>query len=127
LLQSRGKAFADIISRFDSTFAEEVIYSTYNSNHINRYFSEDCQIIFQDSGLNIEKYQITLPREPSPEIQAALESRYPGHKQFSNNGIYAILQKPETGLVTFLFVMPTLGKWINLESCTYPSVGKETV
>ena len=64
-----------------------MIYNTYNSNHINRYFSEDYQIIF--------------PRNPSPEIQAALESRFPGYKQFSNNGIYAILRKPETGVVIF--------------------------
>ena len=78
-----------------------MIYNTYNSNHINRYFSEDYQIIFEDSGFNIEEYQITLPRNPSPEIQAALESRFPGYKQFGNNGIYAILRKPETGVVIF--------------------------
>jgi SAM-dependent methyltransferase len=35
LLQSRSQLFADIKSRFDGTFAEEVIYNTYNSNHIN--------------------------------------------------------------------------------------------
>ena len=87
LVQTRNQTFADIKNRFDSTFAEEVIYNTYNSNHINRYFSED--------------YQITFPRNPSPEIQAALESRFPGYKQFGNNGIYAILRKPETGVVIF--------------------------
>ena len=101
LLQTRNQTFANIKNRFDSTFAEEVIYNTYNSNHINRYFSEDYQIIFEDSGFNIEEYQITFPRNPSPEIQAALESRFPGYKQFGNNGIYAILRKPETSVVIF--------------------------
>ena len=101
LLQTRIQTFADIKNRFDSAFAEEVIYNTYNSNHINRYFSEDYQIIFEDSGFNIEEYQITFPRNPSPEIQAALESRFPGYKQFGNNGIYAILRKPETSVVIF--------------------------
>ena len=35
------------------------------------------------------------------EIQAAPEQRFPGYRQFGNNGIYAILQKPRTGIVTF--------------------------
>ena len=64
-----------------------MIYNTYNSDHINHYFFED--------------YQITFPRNPSPEIQAALELRFPGYKQFGNNCIYAILRKPETGVVIF--------------------------
>ena len=101
LLQSRSHTFADIRSRFDSAFAEEVIYSTYNSNHINRYFSEDYRTIFDDSGFEVFEYQITFPRNPSAEIQATLESRFPGYNQFGNNGIYAILKKPGIGIVTF--------------------------
>ena len=47
------------------------------------------------------EYQITFPRNPTAEIQFALESRFPGYTQFGNNGIYAILQKPGAGVVTF--------------------------
>lgn len=101
LLQSRAEAFADIRSRFDSSFAEEVVYNTYNSNHINRYFSEDYQLFFEASSFDVVECQITFPRDPSAKIQAALESRYPGYKQFGNNGIYAILQKPGDGFVVF--------------------------
>ncbi|MCP9775656.1 methyltransferase domain-containing protein [Cyanobium sp. WAJ14-Wanaka] len=101
LLQSRAATFTDIASRFDREFAEEVIYNTYNSNHINRYFSEDYWVVFEASGFLIEEYQITFPRNPSPEIQSALEGIYPGYKQFGNNGIYAILQKPSASVVTF--------------------------
>jgi len=101
LLQSRSQTFADIRSRFDRAFAEEVIYNTYNSNHINRYFSEDYRVIFDESGFQVLEFQITFPRNPTPEIQAALESRYPGYKQFGNNGIYAILQKPGADVVIF--------------------------
>lgn len=96
LLQSRSQTYADISNRFDKQFAEEVIYNTFNSTHINRYFSEDYFAIFNNSGFDILNYLITFPRNPDPKTQQALETRYPGYKQFGNNGIYAILQKPQT-------------------------------
>jgi SAM-dependent methyltransferase len=101
LLQSRSQTYIDIRNRFDAPFAEEVIYNTYNSNHINRYFSEDYRVIFDDSEFDIVEYQLTFPRYPSPELQAVLESRFLGYTQFGNNGIYAILQKPGVNVVTF--------------------------
>jgi len=103
LLQSRRQTFGDISKRFDADFAEEVIYNTYNSNHINRYFSEDYRTIFEASGFNIIDYQHTFPKKPSTEIQLVLEKRYPDYKEFGNNGIYAIMQKSDAGLKT-LFV-----------------------
>ncbi|CAK22511.1 bifunctional 2-polyprenyl-6-hydroxyphenol methylase/3-demethylubiquinol 3-O-methyltransferase UbiG [Synechococcus sp. CS-197] len=96
LLQSRSQTYADISNRFDKQFAEEVIYNTYNSNHINRYFSEDYFTIFNNSGFSILEYQTTFHRHPDQQTQQTLETRYPGYKQFANNGIYAILQKPQT-------------------------------
>lgn len=96
LLQSRAQTYYDISQRFDKVFAEEVIYNTYNSNHINRYFSEDYFTVFSGSDFNILTYQITFPNNPTPQIQQVLEAKYPGYKQFGNNGIYAILQKPQT-------------------------------
>jgi SAM-dependent methyltransferase len=101
LLQSRAQTYIDIRDRFDAPFAEDVIYNTYNSNHINRYFSEDYRVIFDGSGFDVVEYQITFPRNPAAELQAALESRFPGYTQFGNNGIYAILQKPGVDVVTF--------------------------
>jgi SAM-dependent methyltransferase len=94
LLQSRSQTYMDISTRFDCSFAEEVIYYTYNSNHINRYFSEDYRVLFDASGFEVADYRLTFPRHPPAEIQAALESRYPAYKEFSNNGIYAILRRP---------------------------------
>jgi SAM-dependent methyltransferase len=101
LLQSRSQTFADIASRFDSAFAEEVIYNTYNSNHISRYFSEDYRVVFDDSCFEILENQTTFPRNPPEEIQDRLESRFPGYRQFGNNGIYAILKKPEIGVTIY--------------------------
>ena len=101
LLQSRKTTFKDISQRFDTEFAEEIIYNTYNSNHINRYFSEDYKIIFESSEFEISEYQITFPSNPNAEIQHALEMSFPGYKEFSNNGIYAILKKPGDRKVIF--------------------------
>ena len=82
-----------IKDRFDSLFAEEVIYYTYNSDHINRYFSEDYLLIFRESSFSIRKFELTFHAQPTSEIQSKLEHRFPGYKQFSNNGILAFMQK----------------------------------
>jgi len=94
LLQTRQQTYQDICTRFDREFAEEIIYYTYNSNHINRYFSEDYLSVFQASTFAIIEHQITFPFNASPEVQQALEARYPRYSQFNNNGVLAMLQRP---------------------------------
>lgn len=94
LLQTRQQTYQDISNRFDREFAEEIIYYTYNSNHINRYFSEDYLCIFKASSFDVIEHQITFPFNPTSALQLALERRWPGYTQFSNNGILAILEEP---------------------------------
>lgn len=98
LLLTRNQAFKAIRDRFDAEFAEEVIYYTYNSDHINRYFSEDYLMAFEASHYEIEQCHLTFHSQPPAEIQAALKQRHPGCAQFSNNGILALLQKPRSPL-----------------------------
>jgi len=93
LLQTRQQTYQDICTRFDREFAEEIIYYTYNSNHINRYFSEDYLSVFQASSFDIIEHQITFPCNPNDVVKRALEQRYPGHFQFGNNGVLAVLQR----------------------------------
>jgi len=93
LLLTRAQAFKAIKDRFDAEFAEEIIYYAYNSDHINRYFSEDYLNVFEASPLDIQQYQLTFHNQPPAEIEAALKQKYPGYSQFSNNGILALLQK----------------------------------
>ena len=95
LLLTRSQAFQLIRDRFDSEFAEEVIYYTYNSDHINRYFSEDYLIILQNILFKIEQYELTFLTQPPEAIQVALEQRYLGYKQFSNNGVLALLARSD--------------------------------
>ncbi|MFZ4379753.1 MAG: hypothetical protein ACOYN1_08350, partial [Polynucleobacter sp.] len=93
LLQTRQQTYQDILKRFDGDFAEEIIYYTYNSNHINRYFSEDYLCIFEASSFEVVEHQITFLFNASPEVQQALERRWPGYKQFGNNGVLALLAR----------------------------------
>ena len=79
--------------RFDSDFAEEVVYYTYNSDHINRYFSEDYLMVFEESPFIIREARLTFPAQISAEMQAALQQANPGYQQFSNNGILGLLEK----------------------------------
>lgn len=60
LLQTRQQTYQDISTRFDRELAEEIIYYTYNSNHINRYFSEDYLSVFQGSAFEVIEHQITF-------------------------------------------------------------------
>ena len=79
-------------------FAEEVIYYTYNSDHINRYFSEDYIMAFKESLFDCKEVQLTFPTQPSAEMQAALKQANPGYEQFANNGIFALLTKQSESL-----------------------------
>ena len=93
LLNSRLQAFQQLSARFDAEFAEEVFYNTFNSDHINRYFSEDYLLAFQASPFVVDHCQLSFPFVPPVDIQQVLERRYPGYAQFANNGIFALLSK----------------------------------
>ena len=103
LLQTRKQTYQDIKTRFDREFAEEIIYYTYNSSHINRYFSKDCLSVFQASSFEVVEHQITFPFNPTTAIQQALERRWPGYTQFGNSGVLAVLQcSTSIGLIVSL-------------------------
>lgn len=92
LLLNRREAYKVLKHRFDSNFAEEVVYYAYNSDHINRYFSEDYLMFFEESPFISVQTRLTFPVNPTNKMQAILEELHPGYKHFSNNGIFALLQ-----------------------------------
>jgi len=100
LLLTRAQAFDLVRDRFDAEFAEEIIYYTYNSDHINRYFSEDYQMAFQSSPFEIALYQLTFQAQASSRIQGVLQQRYPGYSEFSNNGLLALLKNSSSPKAT---------------------------
>ena len=93
LLLNRREAYQTLRKRYKRDFAEEIIYYTYNSDHINRFFSEDYVLAFNESPFECNEVQLTFPTQPPAKLQAALEEANPGYKQFSNNGILAFLTK----------------------------------
>ena len=94
LLQGIAETYIDICERFDKDFAEKVVYYTYNSPHINRYFSEDYIAMIRSSDFEIVNLELCFERRPPQDVQTKLEILYPGYKYFSNNGIHALLRKP---------------------------------
>ena len=91
LLLTRSQAYQALKARFDSSFAEEVIYYAYSSGHINRYFSEDYLLSFQESSFTVEQAQMSFLTHPPEDVQAKLQQRFPGYSQFANNGLFAVL------------------------------------
>lgn len=101
LLLTRSQAFHVMKDRFDSAFAEEVIYYTYNSDHINRYFSEDYLMAFEASPFEINQYQLTFQVQTPSQTQEELQKRYPGYSQFSNNGVLGFLKSSMSSITIF--------------------------
>lgn len=93
LLLNRIEAYKILRDRFNGDFADEVVYYAFNSGHINRYYTEDYLFAFDDSPFICRDIQLTFPVQPSLELQGALEQANPGYKHFSNNGIFALLEK----------------------------------
>lgn len=81
-------------AKYDLTTRLQIVENLYHNPHINRFFSEDYFRFFQQSPFTIVEAITTFPYPIPPDIQAALEAKYPGRTQFANNGILAILQKP---------------------------------
>jgi len=48
---------------------------------------------FEASPFVIDQYHLTFQSQPPAEIEKALKQMHPGYAQFSNNGIFALLQK----------------------------------
>jgi SAM-dependent methyltransferase len=93
LLKTRRGLHGDLKARFDTEFADRVIYEVFNNPHINRYFSEDYQYVFENSLFKLDKffpsYEIAIP-EP---YQKRLEEICYGYKKFSNMGFYVFISK----------------------------------
>ncbi|MEH2141975.1 glycosyltransferase [Nostoc sp.] len=78
--------------------ADLMTYYVYNSPHINRFFTEDYVEFINQSSFKIKRLD-SIGLIPIPEeIQKKLETLYPGRNQFANNGILAVLEKPQDDL-----------------------------
>lgn len=94
LLLSPPEMLSHLTSRIDRSTAERIVYYLYHSPHINRLFTEDYVGYFLQSGMEVVHLQAVFQRTITDELQKRLEARWPGRKQFANNGIRVVLRKP---------------------------------
>ena len=95
LLKPRHRLHTDLIQRFDKVFADEIIYNTYNSPHINRYFTEDYLSVVYRTKFGVEEFSVAFIDKMPDNIQQELEHANPGYKRFDNQGIILRLLNQE--------------------------------
>ncbi|NBD19020.1 MAG: glycosyltransferase [Cyanobacteria bacterium] len=78
----------------DKETADRMVYYIYNSPFINRFFTEDYIEFINQSSFQVSQLNLTFQSQIDPQIQKELEERYQGKKNFTNNGILAVLEKP---------------------------------
>ena len=79
----------------DKKTADLITYYVHNSPNINRFFTEDYVEFINQSLFSVQKVD-GIGLCPIDEVtQKTLEKLYPGRTQFANNGILAVLNKPQ--------------------------------
>jgi glycosyltransferase involved in cell wall biosynthesis/SAM-dependent methyltransferase len=79
----------------DKETADAIVYHVYNSPHINRFFTEDYVGFINQSSFIVKRLEPVGQIQIQKNTQENLEKLYPGRTQFTNNGILAVLEKPE--------------------------------
>jgi SAM-dependent methyltransferase len=79
----------------DKETADAITHYVYNSPHINRFFTEDYVEFINQSSFIVKRLEPIGLRKIENNTQQTLEKLYPGRTQFANNGILAILEKPQ--------------------------------
>jgi glycosyltransferase involved in cell wall biosynthesis/SAM-dependent methyltransferase len=79
----------------DKETADAITHYVYNSPHINRFFTEDYVEFINQSSFIVKRLEPIGLSKIANNTQQTLEKLYPGRTQFANNGILAVLEKPE--------------------------------
>ncbi len=82
-----------LAAQTDRRTASKMIFNIFHNQHINRLFTEDYIDYVKGSPFDVEQLNLTFPAKIPEHIQKVLELRYPGKKNFSNNGIMMVLSK----------------------------------
>jgi len=79
----------------DKETADAITHYVYNSPHINRFFTEDYVEFINQSSFIVKRLEPIGFIKIENNTQQNLEKLYPGRTQFANNGLLAVLEKPE--------------------------------
>lgn len=94
LLKNRSSLYRDLISKFDKSFADRVVYEVFNNPFINRYHSEDYFELIGASKFIVDELSPQWMLPVPSDTQEKLERACFGYKQFSNMGILCRVHKP---------------------------------
>ncbi|WP_293935682.1 methyltransferase domain-containing protein [Iodobacter sp.] len=82
-----------LCGKCDEKTARDIVYFVYNSPHINRFFIDDYIEMVERSGFTVLQSQ-AIYEVPVPDlVKQQLQKQYPGRKDFSNSGIFFILER----------------------------------
>jgi len=95
LLMTRGEMTRYLYQKTDKETADKIVYYVYQSNHINRFFTEDYLDIMHLSPFTINQLLLTYNSPVPPEIESQLKQMYPKNTCFGNKGILGVLEKQE--------------------------------
>jgi glycosyltransferase involved in cell wall biosynthesis/SAM-dependent methyltransferase len=93
LLMGPSEMTKYLYQKIDKKTADLIVYYVYQSDHINRFFTEDYNNFLEQSFFTIKKFELSFTIKVEQRIQTSLELRYPGRKEFANNGILLVLEK----------------------------------
>jgi len=93
LLMSRGEMTRYLYEKIDKATADQIVYYVYQSNHINRFFTEDYIDAVRQTQFKVNKLDLVFPSSINPVQEEKLKLMHPGKKYFTNNGILLVLEK----------------------------------
>ena len=93
LLMSRGEMTEYLYQKLDKQTADRIVYYVYQSNHINRFFTEDYIDAIEQSLFTINKLDLIFKVPIDSAIEQKLKIMNPGRTEFANNGILLVLEK----------------------------------
>ena len=79
----------------DTATAAKIVYYIFHSPHINRLFTEDYAEFFEASRFRVQILSPTFSVPVPSQLQAELSRLHPGRTHFGNNGLLAVLSKPD--------------------------------
>jgi hypothetical protein len=92
LLCSPPEMFEKLTARYGSARAEQTVLQMYHSPRINRLFYEDYCAYFALARFGAVETMPYGEIEVSERLQAKLETRHPGYREFSAYGMIAFLR-----------------------------------
>jgi SAM-dependent methyltransferase len=92
LLMSRGEMTRYLYEKIDKATADQIVYYVYQSNHINRFFTEDYIDAVRQTQFKVNKLDLVFPSSINPVQEEKLKLMHPGKKYFTNNGILLVLE-----------------------------------